>query len=232
MFREAFLSRVLPALDNFAPDLIIISAGFDAHHRDPLAEINLTEDDFDWATGQLMRARRAPQRQPARQPARRRLRSAGTGIFGRRPCRATDEGIERWLSETNEDVKAMSFEQALDALEKIVDDLERGDVPLDQSIRIYERGEALKAHCDRLLKAAEDKVEKIRLSRDGKPVGTRAARRGRRRLNTAAAGPDRSGRTVMEVRPNVPKHQDRCSISIRRRPMTKSATPRFSSCAR
>lgn len=53
-FRDAFLSRVLPALDNFAPDLILISAGFDAHHRDPLAEINLTEDDFDWATGQLM----------------------------------------------------------------------------------------------------------------------------------------------------------------------------------
>ena len=59
---------------------------------------------------------------------------------------------------------------------KIVDDLERGDVPLDQSIRIYERGEALKAHCDRLLKAAEDKVEKIRLSRDGKPVGGAAGR--------------------------------------------------------
>ncbi|RUW44557.1 histone deacetylase family protein, partial [Mesorhizobium sp. M8A.F.Ca.ET.021.01.1.1] len=54
VFRDAFLSRVLPSLDNFAPDLIIISAGFDAHHRDPLAEINLTEDDFDWATGQLM----------------------------------------------------------------------------------------------------------------------------------------------------------------------------------
>ncbi|WP_269932122.1 histone deacetylase family protein [Aminobacter sp. HY435] len=54
LFREAFRSRVLPALDNFAPDLIIISAGFDAHHRDPLAEINLTEADFDWATGQLM----------------------------------------------------------------------------------------------------------------------------------------------------------------------------------
>ena len=71
----------------------------------------------------------------------------------------------------NDDIKAMSFEQALDALERIVDDLERGDVPLDQSIRIYERGEALKSHCDRLLKAAEDKVEKIRLSRDGKPAG-------------------------------------------------------------
>ena len=45
---------MLPALDNFRPDLIIISAGFDAHRRDPLAEINLDEDDFDWATGQLL----------------------------------------------------------------------------------------------------------------------------------------------------------------------------------
>ena len=74
--------------------------------------------------------------------------------------------------EANEDIKAMSFEQALEALERIVDDLERGDVPLDKSIKIYERGEALKIHCDRLLKAAEDKVEKIRLSRDGTPAGT------------------------------------------------------------
>ena len=73
---------------------------------------------------------------------------------------------------TNDDIKTLSFEQALEALERIVDDLERGDVPLDQSIRIYERGEALKAHCEKLLKAAEDKVEKIRLSRDGKPAGT------------------------------------------------------------
>jgi exodeoxyribonuclease VII small subunit len=72
----------------------------------------------------------------------------------------------------NDDIKAMSFEQALEALENIVNDLERGDVPLEQSIRIYERGEALKAHCDRLLKAAEDKVEKIRLSREGAPAGT------------------------------------------------------------
>ncbi len=54
LFRDAFNTRVLPAVDNFQPDLIIISAGFDAHHRDPLAEINLTEEDFDWATGQLM----------------------------------------------------------------------------------------------------------------------------------------------------------------------------------
>jgi acetoin utilization deacetylase AcuC-like enzyme len=54
VFRDAFRSRVLPAIDAFQPDLIIISAGFDAHHRDPLAEINLVEDDFDWATGELM----------------------------------------------------------------------------------------------------------------------------------------------------------------------------------
>ena len=53
-FREAFRTRVLPALRSFAPDLVIISAGFDAHHRDPLAQINLIEDDFDWATGELM----------------------------------------------------------------------------------------------------------------------------------------------------------------------------------
>lgn len=54
LFREAFRSRVLPRLRDFSPDLVIISAGFDAHHRDPLAQINLTEADFDWATGQLM----------------------------------------------------------------------------------------------------------------------------------------------------------------------------------
>jgi exodeoxyribonuclease VII small subunit len=71
----------------------------------------------------------------------------------------------------NTDVKAMSFETALAELEKIVGNLERGDVELEQSIKIYERGEALKGHCTALLKAAEDKVEKIRLSRDGKPVG-------------------------------------------------------------
>jgi acetoin utilization deacetylase AcuC-like enzyme len=53
-FREAFRQRILPAVENMRPDLVIISAGFDAHHRDPLAQINLTGDDFDWATGKLM----------------------------------------------------------------------------------------------------------------------------------------------------------------------------------
>jgi acetoin utilization deacetylase AcuC-like enzyme len=53
-FRDAFRSRLLPRVDSFAPDLIIVSAGFDAHWRDPLANINLTEADFVWATQQLM----------------------------------------------------------------------------------------------------------------------------------------------------------------------------------
>ncbi|MDB5553359.1 MAG: acetoin utilization protein [Rhizobium sp.] len=53
-FRGAVRSRILPALHNFRPDLVIISAGFDAHYRDPLAQINLVGEDFDWITGQLM----------------------------------------------------------------------------------------------------------------------------------------------------------------------------------
>ena len=54
-FEEAFSSRLLPATNAFAPDLIIISAGFDAHWRDPLASLNLREEDFAWATEELMR---------------------------------------------------------------------------------------------------------------------------------------------------------------------------------
>ena len=68
-------------------------------------------------------------------------------------------------------IKEMSFEVALSELEKIVGALERGDVELEQSIKIYERGEALKNHCSTLLAAAENKIEKIRLSREGQAVG-------------------------------------------------------------
>jgi acetoin utilization deacetylase AcuC-like enzyme len=53
-FRAAFESRVLPRLRDFAPELIVISAGFDAHMRDPLANINLVEADFAWATQKIM----------------------------------------------------------------------------------------------------------------------------------------------------------------------------------
>jgi len=53
-FRAAFEQRVLPRLSAFAPELIVISAGFDAHMRDPLANLNLVEDDFAWATRKIM----------------------------------------------------------------------------------------------------------------------------------------------------------------------------------
>jgi acetoin utilization deacetylase AcuC-like enzyme len=54
VFREAMEGRVLPRIDAFRPDLVIISAGFDAHRRDPLANLQLTEADFAWATAKLM----------------------------------------------------------------------------------------------------------------------------------------------------------------------------------
>ena len=53
-FRAAFESRILPALHNFGPDLVLISAGFDAHADDPLANLRLTEPDFGWVTDALM----------------------------------------------------------------------------------------------------------------------------------------------------------------------------------
>ncbi|MFV0369375.1 MAG: histone deacetylase family protein [Hyphomicrobiaceae bacterium] len=53
-FREAMESRVLPGLKNFAPDIVLISAGFDAHRDDPLASLQLVEDDFMWVTEQLL----------------------------------------------------------------------------------------------------------------------------------------------------------------------------------
>ena len=75
------------------------------------------------------------------------------------------------MTATAPDVSALTFEQAVEELEKIVAALERGDVPLDRSIEIYERGEALKKHCETLLSAAENRIEKIRLDRAGKPQG-------------------------------------------------------------
>ena len=76
------------------------------------------------------------------------------------------------MTEESTKIDELSFEQALDQLERIVESLEKGNVPLDQSISYYERGEALRKHCQMLLAAAEDKVEKIRLDAEGKPSGT------------------------------------------------------------
>jgi exodeoxyribonuclease VII small subunit len=75
------------------------------------------------------------------------------------------------VTETPADISKMPFEDALKELESIVGKLEQGAVALEESIRIYERGEALKSHCDRLLKNAEMRIEKITLGADGKPKG-------------------------------------------------------------
>ncbi|MFO1171474.1 MAG: exodeoxyribonuclease VII small subunit [Hyphomicrobiaceae bacterium] len=72
----------------------------------------------------------------------------------------------------NQDIKELSFEQALKELEGIVSRLERGDVALEESIAIYERGEALRGHCDRVLKQAEARIEKLTFNADGTPQGT------------------------------------------------------------
>jgi exodeoxyribonuclease VII small subunit len=66
----------------------------------------------------------------------------------------------------------MSFEQALGALEDIVQELESGNVPLDQSISLYERGEALRKHCQARLDAAQQRIERIVTDQSGSAVGT------------------------------------------------------------
>ncbi|APE28638.1 Exodeoxyribonuclease VII small subunit [Aurantiacibacter gangjinensis] len=66
----------------------------------------------------------------------------------------------------------MSFEDALRALEDVVRRLEGGEVPLDESIALYERGEKLRRHCQARLDAAQERIEKIVAGPDGKPTGT------------------------------------------------------------
>ena len=72
----------------------------------------------------------------------------------------------------NTDIDQLSFERALDELESIVKRLEEGKVPLEESVAIYERGDALKRRCEDLLRQAEARVEKITLDASGKPTGT------------------------------------------------------------
>ncbi len=70
------------------------------------------------------------------------------------------------------DIASMPFERAIEELETIVKRLEDGKVPLEESVGIYERGEALKRRCDELLRQAEARVEKITLDTSGKAKGT------------------------------------------------------------
>ena len=69
-------------------------------------------------------------------------------------------------------VSEMSFEEAMRALEDVVNKLDQGDVPLDESIALYQRGAELKARCEAKLKEAEEKVAAITLDADGTPTGT------------------------------------------------------------
>jgi exodeoxyribonuclease VII small subunit len=72
----------------------------------------------------------------------------------------------------NSDIAKLPFERAIEELESIVKRLEEGKVPLEESVTIYERGEALKRRCEDLLRQAEARVEKITLDAQGKPAGT------------------------------------------------------------
>ena len=76
------------------------------------------------------------------------------------------------MDENAENIAAMSFEDALRALEDVVRRLEGGEVPLDESLTLYERGEALRKHCQARLDAAQARIEKIVAGPDGKPSGT------------------------------------------------------------
>ncbi|GIX13780.1 MAG: exodeoxyribonuclease 7 small subunit [Paracoccaceae bacterium] len=79
---------------------------------------------------------------------------------------------------TEKPIAEMSFEEAMAALEAVVEKLESGAVPLEESIALYERGAALRAHCEEKLKAAEEKVAIITLGPDGQPTGTSRAENG------------------------------------------------------
>ncbi|WJY18369.1 exodeoxyribonuclease VII small subunit [Alteriqipengyuania flavescens] len=76
------------------------------------------------------------------------------------------------MAEGTPDISEMSFEDALRALENVVRQLEGGEVPLEQSIDLYERGEKLREHCQKRLDAAQARIEKIVAGPDGKASAT------------------------------------------------------------
>lgn len=78
----------------------------------------------------------------------------------------------RSMPDSNEDLSQMSFEAALRELEGVVRQLEGGDVALEESITLYERGEKLRGHCQARLNAAQARIEKIVQDGEGRAVGT------------------------------------------------------------
>ena len=73
---------------------------------------------------------------------------------------------------TDQDIAKMNFEAALSELESIVEKLEGGKIGLEDSIAVYERGEKLKSHCEKMLTSAEARIAKITFKADGTPSGT------------------------------------------------------------
>ncbi len=82
----------------------------------------------------------------------------------------TDFGTD---TDTRADLSSLSFEDALKALEEVVRRLESGEAPLDQSIELYARGDALRKHCQTRLDAAQARIEAIVADREGNAIGTR-----------------------------------------------------------
>lgn len=79
------------------------------------------------------------------------------------------------MAKAPNDIAALSFEKALAELEEIVSKLESGQAALEESIALYERGAALKAHCEKTLKSAQEKIEKIVVGSEGKPKAEKAS---------------------------------------------------------
>ncbi len=98
------------------------------------------------------------------------------GVQGRVPILATPSPVSHsglMDTPTETAVADLSFEDALKELERIVGRLESGDATLDESIRLYERGDRLRARCAERLDAAQARIEAIRLDAEGKPQGAR-----------------------------------------------------------
>ena len=76
------------------------------------------------------------------------------------------------MTDPQKPVAELAFEEALAELETIVQTLERGDETLDRSITLFQRGEALKKHCEARLTDARERIDRIMLDDDGKPSGT------------------------------------------------------------
>ena len=191
-FRAAFESAILPRLRAFGPELIVISAGFDAHMRDPLANLQSRRGGF--RLGRPASSWRSPTR--PRQGRVVSVLEGGYDLEGLSQSAAAhvdraDARVRQCINarsnryaanreptgsimadNTNADVKKLPFERAIEELESIVKRLEEGKVPLEESVAIYERGEVLKRRCEELLRQAEARVEKITLDASGKPTGT------------------------------------------------------------